>query len=134
MAPALPCLTRHQRVRIASAMACCRLVLVPWEFFRFNVLSAGSAQYGSHPWHWNATQGFPVVAATLLPLGLAGIAASRRRALLEPPVDLLGLLPYSVDIVSAFVPKEMQLLKSRVPAMLMRERLVLNGTLLQQFK
>ena len=57
------------------------LVVVPWEFFRFNVLAAGSAQYGSHSWHWSATQGFPAIAATLLPLGLAGIATTRRRAL-----------------------------------------------------
>lgn len=56
------------------------LLLVPWEFFRFNVLAAGSAQYGSHSWHWSATQGFPVIAATLLPLGLAGIATTSRRA------------------------------------------------------
>ena len=57
---------------------CRRFVIVPWEFFKFNVLSAGSAQYGSHSWHWNFSQGFPTVAATLLPLGLAGVAASRR--------------------------------------------------------
>jgi len=50
---------------------------VPWEFFKFNVLAGGSAQYGSHPWHWNFTQGFPTVAATLLPLGIAGIFASK---------------------------------------------------------
>ena len=50
-----------------------RWVLAPWEFLKFNLLSGGSAQYGSHPWHWNFTQGFPVVALTLLPLLLVGL-------------------------------------------------------------
>lgn len=47
---------------------------VPWEFFRFNLLAGASAQYGGHPWHWNITQGLPTVAASLLPLLVAGLA------------------------------------------------------------
>ena len=48
-------------------------MLVPWEFFRFNLLAGASAQYGGHPWHWNLTQGLPAVAASLLPLLAAGL-------------------------------------------------------------
>lgn len=47
---------------------------MPWQFLRFNLLAGASAQYGGHPWHWNITQGLPAVAATLLPLLLAGLA------------------------------------------------------------
>ncbi len=54
-------------------------MFVPWEFVKFNVLAGGSAQYGSHPWHWNLTAGLPTVTATLLPLALAGILITRRR-------------------------------------------------------
>lgn len=55
-----------------------RWLLVPWEFAKFNVLAGGSAQYGAHPWHWNLTQGLPTVAATLLPLGIAGMVLAER--------------------------------------------------------
>ena len=50
-----------------------RWVAVPWQFFKFNLLAGASAQYGGHPWHWNLTQGLPVVAASLLPLLGAGL-------------------------------------------------------------
>ena len=53
---------------------------MPWEFLRFNVLAGGSAQYGIHSWHWNMTAGLPTVAATLLPLALAGILVTHRYA------------------------------------------------------
>ena len=64
----------------------CRWVLVPWEFLKFNLLEAGSAQYGAHPWHWNFSQGFPTIAATLLPLGLHGLWLARRCGLLTAPL------------------------------------------------
>lgn len=51
-------------------------VLVPWEFFRFNMLAGASVQYGGHPWHWNLTQGLPAVAASLVPLLAAGLLQS----------------------------------------------------------
>ncbi|CAE7817797.1 PIGB [Symbiodinium sp. CCMP2592] len=31
--------------------------VVPWSFLAFNVLSDGSALYGSHAWYWYATEG-----------------------------------------------------------------------------
>lgn len=55
-----------------------RWVLVPWEFLKFNVLSGGAAQYGSHPWHWYLSQGLPAMLATLLPLVLGGVWTSWR--------------------------------------------------------
>lgn len=51
----------------------CSWVLVPWEFFRFNLLAGASAQYGGHPWHWNLTQGLPAVVASLVPLLATGL-------------------------------------------------------------
>ena len=32
-----------------------RLELVPWNFFRFNVLAGGGSHYGTHVWHWYLT-------------------------------------------------------------------------------
>jgi len=34
-----------------------QLTLVPLNFLRFNLLSDGSALYGSHPWYWYFTEG-----------------------------------------------------------------------------
>ena len=42
------------------------------NFVKFNVLSNGSALYGSHPWHWYVTQGYPAVMGTMTPLALVG--------------------------------------------------------------
>eukprot|EP00850_Spirogloea_muscicola_P018611 SM000172S03084 [mRNA] locus=s172:193184:196341:+ [translate_table: standard] len=49
-----------------------RPVAVPLEFLRFNVLAGGAAAYGTHPWHWYFSQGFPVMLGTLLPLAALG--------------------------------------------------------------
>ena len=52
---------------------------MPWEFAKFNLFQAGSAMYGSHPWHWNFTQGVPTITVTLLPLAVWGVYLSHDR-------------------------------------------------------
>lgn len=37
---------------------------VQYNFLVFNVFSGGGSFYGTHPWHWYLSQGFPVVMAT----------------------------------------------------------------------
>ena len=54
-------------------------VVAPWNFFRFNVLEGVSTNYGTHPLHWYFTQGFPVVAGTLLPVMALGAHRHWRR-------------------------------------------------------
>lgn len=54
-----------------------RWVLVPWNFFVFNLLQGGSELYGAHPWHWNLSCGVPTVLTTLLPLVLIGLYRER---------------------------------------------------------
>ena len=49
-----------------------RWELVPLNFFRFNVLEGGSAAYGSHPWHWYISQGFPAIGTIFIPLAAMG--------------------------------------------------------------
>lgn len=56
-----------------------RLVFVPWNFAKFNVLSGLSSHYGTHSWHWYLTQGVPATFAThLLPLVFAGVSQPAR--------------------------------------------------------
>ncbi len=60
-----------------------RWVCVPWRFVSFNVLSGGAAAYGTHPWHWYASNGLPTALGALTPLAVAGALLVRpgRRAL-----------------------------------------------------
>ncbi|KAL4458160.1 hypothetical protein ABPG75_013025 [Micractinium tetrahymenae] len=80
-----------------------RWVAVPWEFFRFNLLVGASAQYGGHPWHWNITQGLPTVAASLLPLLVAGLAwAGGKEARLPALLAGWSLAAYSLPAHKEF--------------------------------
>ncbi|XP_011608620.2 GPI mannosyltransferase 3 [Takifugu rubripes] len=58
--------------------------LVQFNFLKFNVLHSVADFYGSHPWHWYFTQGFPVVIGPHLPLFLHGcfLAFKRYKVLL----------------------------------------------------
>ena len=58
-----------------------RWVFPPLRFLEFNVLRGGSAFYGVHPWHWYLTQGFPAMAASLLPLMAVGALRAEDRTL-----------------------------------------------------
>ncbi|DBA83269.1 TPA: hypothetical protein ACH3X2_006772 [Trebouxia sp. C0005] len=78
-----------------------RWVLVPWEFVKFNLFQAGSAMYGSHPWHWNFTQGFPTITVTFLPLAMWGMHLSRHRLELAAQI-LWSLLMYSLPAHKEF--------------------------------
>ncbi|KAG6541769.1 hypothetical protein Mapa_016781 [Marchantia paleacea] len=52
--------------------------LVPLNFLKFNFLSSGGDFYGTHPWHWYFSQGFPVMVFSFLPLTIYGIWLSKR--------------------------------------------------------
>ena len=41
-----------------------RWTCVHYNFLEFNVLSNLSTFYGSHPWHWYLSQGFPIIMGT----------------------------------------------------------------------
>ncbi|KAM4037840.1 GPI mannosyltransferase 3 isoform 2-T2 [Anomaloglossus baeobatrachus] len=53
--------------------------LVQWNFLKFNVLQNIGSFYGSHPWHWYITQGFPVIIGTHLPFFIHGCMVAPRR-------------------------------------------------------
>ncbi|KAG0714147.1 GPI mannosyltransferase 3 [Chionoecetes opilio] len=71
------------------------LVVVPWRFVHFNVVTGLSSHYGILPWHWYLSQGLPATLTThVLPLVAALVSQpSRHRDLL--PVILWSLLVYS---------------------------------------
>ncbi|XP_011795963.1 PREDICTED: GPI mannosyltransferase 3 [Colobus angolensis palliatus] len=70
--------------------------LVQFNFLKFNVLQNLGTFYGSHPWHWYFSQGFPVILGTHLPFFIHGcyLAPKRHRILLV--TVLWTLLVYSM--------------------------------------
>ncbi|XP_032218088.1 GPI mannosyltransferase 3 isoform X2 [Nematostella vectensis] len=56
-------------------------MVVQLNFLLFNVVKDLGTFYGSHPWHWYFTQGFPAIIFTHLPLFLCGVYKSSQRIL-----------------------------------------------------
>ena len=70
-----------------------RWIIVPWNFFVFNVIEGGSSLYGGHPVHWYVTSGLPTILFTFAPLLLVGLQVGPLEPrLLAPVVVVLGCL------------------------------------------
>ncbi|XP_036011033.1 GPI mannosyltransferase 3 isoform X2 [Mus musculus] len=74
----------------------CRWTLVQLNFLKFNVLQNLGTFYGSHPWHWYLSQGFPVVLGTHLPFFIHGCFLAPRRLHILLLTVLWTLLVYSM--------------------------------------
>ena len=49
-------------------------ILISWyNFFLYNVYHNIGVHYGTHPWHWYLTEGFPTIIFTNLVLFLFGL-------------------------------------------------------------
>ncbi|XP_051053896.1 GPI mannosyltransferase 3 isoform X1 [Phodopus roborovskii] len=70
--------------------------LVQFNFLKFNVLQNLGTFYGSHPWHWYFSQGFPVVLGTHLPFFIHGCFLVPRRLHILLLTVLWTLLVYSM--------------------------------------
>lgn len=70
--------------------------LVQLNFLKFNVLQNLGTFYGSHPWHWYLSQGFPVVLGTHLPFFIHGCFLAPRRLHILLLTVLWTLLVYSM--------------------------------------
>ena len=64
------------------------------ELFQVQRHRGGGALYGSHPWHWNLTQGYPAIATVFIPLAVMSCVGKKRWA----PLTVIGwtVLGYSV--------------------------------------
>lgn len=58
---------------------CGQWIFVQYSFLKFNVLSGGGSFYGTHPWHWYLTQGYPVIMGTFLVPFLVGAWRARNK-------------------------------------------------------
>jgi phosphatidylinositol glycan class B len=55
-----------------------KFVLTAYNFLSYNVFHNVGAHYGTHPWHWFVTEGFPVLLFGHLPLFLAGLKFNKQ--------------------------------------------------------
>ncbi|XP_074264446.1 mannosyltransferase APTG1 isoform X1 [Silene latifolia] len=83
-------------------------IIVPFNFLRFNFFSSGGDYYGTHPWHWYLTQGFPVMLFTFLPFSVAGIIYSKHW-------KLSGLIGWVIGIYSILGHKEFRFIFPVLP-------------------
>lgn len=84
--------------------------LVPWNFARFNLISGSSALYGTHPWHWYLSQGFPAVIFPALPVFVLGATVAPAGAR-----ELLRLMGWTVAMLSTAPHKEFRFLMPLLP-------------------
>ncbi|XP_078237112.1 GPI alpha-1,2-mannosyltransferase 3 isoform X2 [Pogona vitticeps] len=87
-----------------------RWTVVQLNFAKFNVLQNVATFYGSHPWHWYWTQGWPVVLGPHLPFFVHGcFQASRRHGL------LLAVVFWTVTAYSMLSHKEFRFIYPVLP-------------------
>lgn len=96
-----------------------RLVITPWEFFRFNVLNDIASFYGQHPWHWYLTQGIPA----LLGINLIPVLWAISNILRRPKENKIGSLLLTAAVlyvaVYSFIPhKEFRFVLPLLPIFL----------------
>ncbi|XP_021197863.3 GPI mannosyltransferase 3 [Helicoverpa armigera] len=96
-----------------------RLVITPWEFFRFNVLNDIASFYGQHPWHWYLTQGIPAV----LGINLIPVLWAISNILRRPKENKIGSLLLTAVVlyvaVYSFIPhKEFRFVLPLLPIFL----------------
>ncbi|CAG9571634.1 unnamed protein product [Danaus chrysippus] len=65
-----------------------RLIITPWEFFKFNVLSGVASFYGEHPWHWYISQGLPAI----LGINVLPVVWALYKIISRPSENKIGLL------------------------------------------
>ncbi|XP_072968817.1 mannosyltransferase APTG1 [Typha angustifolia] len=86
--------------------------IVPLNFLKFNFLSSGGDYYGTHPYHWYFTQGFPSMIGTFLPFSLIGIIKSKEWR-------LSGLIGWVLALYSVLGHKEFRFVLPVLPIVLM---------------
>ncbi|CAG2246058.1 PIGB [Mytilus edulis] len=83
-------------------------ILVQYNFIEFNVLKGGGSFYGTHPWHWYITQGYPVIMTSHLFPFVMGAWKARNKV-------LLFLIVWTIFFYSFLSHKEFRFLLPALP-------------------
>lgn len=75
------------------------VVVTSYEFFKSNVFNNIGEFYGTHPWHWYLSQGFPaVLGIQLLPFILSVIEVLRNREVYRNEFVLLASVVFTLVV------------------------------------
>ncbi|XP_021355210.1 GPI mannosyltransferase 3-like [Mizuhopecten yessoensis] len=83
-------------------------IVVHYNFLEFNVLHGGGSIYGTHPWHWYLTQGYPVIMSTHLLPFIVGAYKAKNKV-------LLFLIIWTIFAYSFIAHKEFRFLMPILP-------------------
>ncbi|XP_017470147.1 PREDICTED: GPI mannosyltransferase 3 [Rhagoletis zephyria] len=93
-----------------------RLIVTPYEFFKYNVLHNIGSFYGSHPWYWYFTVGLPtVLGINTLPFIFGVMDTVRHKQNYPVRKQLLITILLSLVVLSTVEHKEFRFVSSLLP-------------------
>lgn len=85
------------------------LLISPFNFFYYNVFNNVGVHYGTHPWHWYFTQGYPTLLFTHLAPFMVGLIFYKR-IMFE-----LSAILFNIGVYSLLSHKEFRFLSQIMP-------------------
>uniref|UniRef100_A0A0A1X6J3 Mannosyltransferase n=1 Tax=Zeugodacus cucurbitae TaxID=28588 RepID=A0A0A1X6J3_ZEUCU len=93
-----------------------RVIITPYEFFRYNILHNVGSFYGSHPWYWYFTVGLPtVLGINTIPFIFGVISTVRHKKDYPVRKQLLIVILLSLVVLSTIEHKEFRFIASLLP-------------------
>ncbi|RZB38920.1 Glyco transf 22 domain containing protein [Asbolus verrucosus] len=95
------------------------LIITPYEFLKFNIFEDVASWYGSQPWFWYLSAGFPAILGIhFIPFILATLVILKNKEVHPNELALLGTIVFTLTIYSLLPHKEFRFLLSLLPLVL----------------
>uniref|UniRef100_A0A0K8U8K4 Mannosyltransferase n=1 Tax=Bactrocera latifrons TaxID=174628 RepID=A0A0K8U8K4_BACLA len=93
-----------------------RIIITPYEFFKYNILHNIGSFYGSHPWYWYFTVGLPtVLGINTIPFIFGVIDTVRHKRNYPVRKQLFIIILLSLVVLSTIEHKEFRFVASLLP-------------------
>ncbi|XP_044258061.1 GPI mannosyltransferase 3 [Tribolium madens] len=91
-------------------------IVTPYEFLKFNIFQDVGSYYGSQPWFWYLSAGFPAILGIhFLPFVMATLVIIKNRSIHPNELALLGTIVFSLGVYSFLPHKEFRFLLPLLP-------------------
>lgn len=92
------------------------LIITSYEFLKANVVNNVGEWYGSEPWHWYLSNGFPaMVGIQIAPFVVAVIHIVKNKEMYKNELALLGCIIFTIVIYSGLSHKEFRFILPLLP-------------------
>jgi phosphatidylinositol glycan class B len=92
------------------------LVVTPYEFLKFNIFQDVGSWYGSQPWYWYLSAGFPaVLGIQFVPFIMATLVIIKNKDAHVNELALLGTIVFALTVYSLLPHKEFRFLLPLLP-------------------